>query len=62
VVSSRATTIADYLAELPEYRRAEIERARDVINEALPEGYRESMAWGMIGWAIPHEQVKPPKG
>jgi uncharacterized protein YdhG (YjbR/CyaY superfamily) len=53
VVSSKATTVADYLAELPDDRRAEIERVRDVINDALPEGYREGMAWGMIGWVIP---------
>lgn len=55
MVSSKATTVADYLAELPEDRRAEIARVRDLINEALPPGYREAMAWGMIGWAIPLE-------
>ena len=56
MVSSRAATVADYLAELPDDRRAEIERVRHVINEALPEGYCEGMAWGMIGWAIPLER------
>ena len=55
MVSSRAATVADYLAELPADRRAEIERVRDAVNQALPDGYRESMAWGMIGWAIPLE-------
>lgn len=56
MVSSRATTVADYLAELPDDRRAQIERVRGVINDALPDGYREAMAWGMIGWAIPLER------
>ena len=56
MVSSKAATVADYLAELPDDRRAEIERVRDVINAALPDGYVEGMAWGMIGWAIPLEQ------
>lgn len=56
MVSAKAATVAEYLAELPEDRRAEIERVRDVINDALPEGYREGMAWGMIGWVIPLER------
>lgn len=56
MVSSKAATVADYLAELPADRRAEIERVRNVINNALPEGYREAMSYGMIGWAIPLER------
>ncbi|MDQ3078128.1 MAG: DUF1801 domain-containing protein [Pseudomonadota bacterium] len=54
-MSSKAATVADYLAELPPERRAEIEQVRDAVNAALPEGYCESMAYGMIGWAIPLE-------
>lgn len=53
MVSSRASTVADYLAELPADRRAEIERVRDVINSALPEGYREGIGYGIIGWVVP---------
>ena len=55
MVSSKATTVADYLAELPPERRAEIERVRDLVNSALPAGYREGMGYGMIGWVIPLE-------
>ena len=53
MVSSSAATVSDYLAELPPERRAEVEKVRDVVNSALPAGYREGMAYGMIGWAIP---------
>ena len=53
---SSASTVREYLAELPANRRVEIERVRDLVNEALPGGYREAMAWGMIGWAIPLEE------
>jgi hypothetical protein len=56
VVSSRAATVADYLAELPEDRRAEITQVRDLVNAALPDGYREGMSFGMIGWFIPLER------
>ena len=53
MVSSKASTVADYLAELPPERRTEVETVRDVINAALPAGYAEGMSYGMIGWAIP---------
>jgi len=56
VVSSKAATVADYLAELPADRRAEIKRVRDLINSVLPAGYREGMGHGMIGWVIPLER------
>ena len=53
MVSSKAATVADYLSELPDDRRVEIVRVRDIINEALPDGYVEGMGYGMIGWVIP---------
>ena len=56
MVSSKAATVADYLAELPADRRAEISQVRDLINEALPEGYREGMGYGMMGWVVPLER------
>ena len=55
MASSRAATVADYLAELPAERRREIEKVRDAVNAALPAGYREGMGYGMIGWVIPLE-------
>ena len=55
MVSSSAATVADYLAELDSARRAEIETVRDLVNAALPAGYREGMGYGMIGWVIPLE-------
>ena len=53
MVSSKATTVTQYLEQLPAERLVEIERVRDLINEALPEGYREGMGYGMIGWVVP---------
>jgi len=53
MVSSRAITVAQYLAELPPERRAVISAIRDVINKNMPPGYVESMNWGMISWEIP---------
>ncbi len=54
-MQSQASTVEEYLAELPPDRREAISAVRDVINENLPSGYREEMAFGMIGWGIPLE-------
>ena len=55
MVSSKATTVAQYLAELPPDRLAEIERVRDAINASLPDGYSEGIGFGMILWFVPLE-------
>lgn len=53
MVKSKATTVAEYLAELPDDRRAAIERVRAVVKKNLPKGYEESIQWSLIGWSIP---------
>ena len=53
MVSSKATRVEDFLAELPAERRAVVSSVRDLINTHLPKGYEETMAYGMIGWVIP---------
>ena len=48
-------TVAAYLAALPEDRRAAISAVRDLVNRNLPKGYRETIAHGMLAWAVPLE-------
>jgi hypothetical protein len=55
MVSSSAQTVKEYLEELPEERREVISRVRELILINLPEGYQESMNWGMITYEIPLE-------
>lgn len=50
---SEAKTVDAYLAQLPEDRRAAISAVREVILENLPDGYEESMNWGMIAYEVP---------
>ena len=57
MVKSAAKTVDDYLAELPEDRRAEVERVRNVVLEHLPDGYQELMQYGMIGYAVPLDRL-----
>ncbi len=53
-MQSNAKTVAEYLAELPADRRAELEKVRKVILDNLDKDYEEGMAYGMIGYAVPH--------
>lgn len=52
---SKATTVDEYLADLPDERRTEIARVRRMIKRSLPKGYREMMSSGMIAYSIPLE-------
>ncbi|MDH3943263.1 MAG: DUF1801 domain-containing protein [Anaerolineae bacterium] len=52
---SNAATIDEYLAALSDDRKADIETVRKVVLENLPEGYEETMNWGMITYQVPLE-------
>jgi uncharacterized protein YdhG (YjbR/CyaY superfamily) len=52
---SDAATVEEYLAALPEDRRAAIAAVRQVILDNLPAGYEEAMNWGMITYQVPLE-------
>jgi uncharacterized protein YdhG (YjbR/CyaY superfamily) len=53
MVSSKETTPAAYLASLPAERRKVISAVRAVVKKHLPEGYAETMNWGMLAYEIP---------
>jgi len=53
MASSKATTVSQYLKELPADRRKDIQAVRAVITRNLPKGYQESMNWGMISYEVP---------
>lgn len=48
-----AKTIAEYLEQLPEDRRAALTKLRKLLNQNVPKGYKEALAWGMITWSVP---------
>lgn len=52
-MKSSATTIEQYLSELPQDRRMAIDVVRRVILDNLPSGYDEVMNWGMITYQVP---------
>lgn len=53
-MQSKATSVEQYLAGLPDDRRAAIEAVRKVILENLDRDYEEGMQYGMIGYYVPH--------
>lgn len=53
-MTSKATTVEQYLNELPEDRIVPMVKLRDIINANIPEGFEETMNYGMIGWVVPH--------
>ena len=52
---STATSIEQYLGELPEGRKESLLIVRETIIKNLPAGYDEVMNWGMITYEVPLE-------
>ena len=48
-----ANTPQEYLVQLPPDRREAMEKLRLVILENLPDGFEETMSYGMIGYVVP---------
>lgn len=53
MVSTSTTTPSDYLASLPQDRREVISAVRNLILQHLPEGYQETINWGMLSYEVP---------
>lgn len=48
-----------YIEQLPEERQEPMRRLRRCILENLPEGFEETMNYGMIGYVVPHTEYPP---
>lgn len=53
-MQSKAATVQEYLASLPEDRRRALQAVRDVVLANLDADYEEGMQYGMIGYYVPH--------
>jgi len=45
--------VNQWLASVPAERRDAINAVRDAVNEHLPQGYEETIDWGMLAWVVP---------
>lgn len=50
----KATSVEDYLAQIPVERVSAMEKLRATILANLPQGFEEGIGYGMIGYYIPH--------
>lgn len=49
-----ADSVNEYIEKLPEERKEVISKLRKLILENLPEGFEETLSYGMIGYVVPH--------
>ncbi len=53
-MQSRATSPAAYIGEVNPLYKSYFTELRDTILASLPEGFKEEMSYGMIGYVVPH--------
>jgi uncharacterized protein YdhG (YjbR/CyaY superfamily) len=53
-MQSKATTVDQYLSEVPPERQDAMNKLRKIILKNLPKGFKEVMGYGMIGYCVPH--------
>lgn len=56
----KAETPEEYIDKIPEDRKEAVKAIRKTILENLPEGFSETIGYGMIGYVVPHSIY--PKG
>jgi hypothetical protein len=59
-MQSKATTVSEYISELPPERQQAVSQLVTVIRKNIPQGFSEVMGYGMPGWVVPHSLY--PKG
>lgn len=53
-MSKPANIPEEYIASLPEARKAPVSKLHKIILKNLPEGFETGMTYGMIGYFVPH--------
>ncbi len=48
-----ASSPDDYISKLPEDRKEAVMKLRQTVLENIPEGFEETMSYGMIGYVVP---------
>jgi len=50
---NKSRTVPEYLAALPDDRRAVVRKLRSFVKKHVPKGYKEQMGFGAITYAVP---------
>ncbi|WP_028892155.1 DUF1801 domain-containing protein [Tenacibaculum sp. 47A_GOM-205m] len=51
-----ASTVEEYISQIPEERQEVLQKLRNIIKENLPEGFEEGINYNMIGYYVPHSK------
>lgn len=51
----KANTPDEYVNAIDEDRQEAFQKLREVILDNIPDGFREEMSYGMIGYVVPHK-------
>jgi len=54
-MTAQITSLACYINELPNEDKKVINELRKTILEHLPNGFEETLSYGMIGYVVPHK-------
>lgn len=54
-MQSKATSVEEYMKEIPADRLEAMSKLRKVIKKNIPKGFQECMSYGMIGYVVPHK-------
>ncbi len=50
----KATTVKEYLNNIPEERKAVMDKLMATIQSSIPKGFKEQLGYGMPAWVVPH--------
>jgi uncharacterized protein YdhG (YjbR/CyaY superfamily) len=50
----KINTPEEYIAQIPEDRKAVFQQLREIITDNLPTGFEEVISYGMLGYVVPH--------
>lgn len=51
-----ASTVEEYISQVPEERQEVLQKLRNLIKENLPKGFEEGINYNMIGYYVPHSK------
>ncbi len=49
----------DYVEKVPEERKAAFQKLRQLLRESLPQGFEETMQYGMVSYVVPKSMYPP---
>ncbi|MNY67324.1 hypothetical protein D3C86_2048900 [compost metagenome] len=45
-------SVEDYISQIPEERQEVFKKMFDTVNDNLPQGFKQGVSYGMIGWNV----------